>query len=84
MIAGDMPIIEVFAEYVIGAAPRPIKQPSDSLGPPAQRRCDHPGGAGFGDPSDRKVGRVAEDVLEERISVSFAKEHYGWEPDSSP
>jgi N-methylhydantoinase B len=36
-----------------------------------------PGGGGFGDPLERDVTRVAEDVLNERVSRDAARDHYG-------
>jgi len=39
-------------------------------------RLDLPGGGGFGDPFARPAAQVAEDVLDELISVEDAREHY--------
>ena len=39
------------------------------------------GGGGWGDPLDRDVERVREDVLEEYVSVEAAREEYGVEID---
>ena len=36
-----------------------------------------PGGGGWGDPLDREPAAVAEDVLDEKISVAAARELYG-------
>jgi N-methylhydantoinase B/oxoprolinase/acetone carboxylase alpha subunit len=36
-----------------------------------------PGGGGWGDPFDREPEAVAQDVLDEKVSVSAAREHYG-------
>ena len=36
-----------------------------------------PGGGGYGDPFTRDEQRVLDDVLDGKISVAYASEHYG-------
>ena len=40
-------------------------------------RHEQPGGGGYGDPLSRPVEEVAADVLDQKISASFAEEHFG-------
>ena len=62
----------------IGNRREPLPGKDDDDG--AARRLimhEQAGGGGFGDPAERDLDLVRDDVLEEKISPEFARRHYG-------
>jgi N-methylhydantoinase B/oxoprolinase/acetone carboxylase alpha subunit len=47
------------------------------LGPGEAYYVATPGGGGYGNPWERDVEKVREDVIERRVSITGAKEDYG-------
>ncbi|HEY4349170.1 MAG TPA: hydantoinase B/oxoprolinase family protein [Gaiellaceae bacterium] len=56
---------------------RPPMFIADDLAPGDVLHHRMPGGGGHGDPFDREPEAVAQDVLDEKVSVAAAREHYG-------
>ncbi len=48
---------------------------------PVRLRASSPGGGGYGDPLQRDRALVARDVADGVVSLTAAREHYGWDPE---
>jgi N-methylhydantoinase B len=79
-VAGGLPggrTYGVLDSSIYGQGVEIIKTPDQAIAKGDLLSIRSGGGGGFGDPLERDPARVAEDVLEELVSVEAAREHYG-------
>ncbi|MDA1000395.1 MAG: hydantoinase B/oxoprolinase family protein, partial [bacterium] len=60
-----------------GGPERELPQYANTKLPPGRLRIEGPGGGGFGDPLERPMGLVADDVRDGVVSVESARRDYG-------